>query len=467
MRALRFVHKHALVLSLVLLAVAVAGAGVLARDDRPLSSIWAAALASLGILSETEVRSRELIVEGPFAFHDIRSPNVAGLGPGEGVVVGAELVVPSGDANGDGFADSDGVSLPTTAKADYECVAGRPLVFNPNPRFKNLFSRFTGASGRPCDLSGPWKLTFENAGQSKTVMTPALYDEARVPLVHTLWLRQTSPAPEFRWELPVNSPHDAVVFRLYDLEQRNEGKYARIVFTEKLPREQSSFAVPEGRVQPAHRYAAAVELRAMREGRIVSRSRALFDFALAAEPLIFDGLLLPIVDSDGGAPGIALARYVAEVAPARALWIDLPAASSVVYASAPDSPRIRSLALPAKAPHGLLVRHAHGPAEGLVLLPGETLTLPEGGIAELTLARHGALPGLDSRKVASMPLALGFASKGRLAATVSGPIVPAAWTKGCQALLSTRAPRTGSAGASQVAASEAGKALACGIDVEG
>jgi hypothetical protein len=425
--------------------------------------------AALGLreLSRSEPSGPDIEVKRPFVFFDIRSPNVGGMGPGEGVVVGAESVLPSGDFDGDGFADSDGVSRPTNGAADQDCIVNRRLLFTPNPKKKNLFSRFTRFAGRPCKPLGAWRLTFENSGRFVTVWTPAPDESARVPLVETLWLRKRASGAEFQWAIPKGSPHTAVVFRLYDLEQRNKGKYARIVFTEKLDADQSTFTVPMDAVQPAHHYAAAVELRTMRDGDILSRSRSLFNFAIGPEAAIEGQVLLPIVDHDGGAPGLAVASYTAAIEGPQPIWIELPLADKVVYANAAESPPVRALQLPAGVKHGFVVHYDKGPAAGILLTAGKELTFPQGSVNRFTLTRLEGSRASDVQKTLSVPLALRFAYGGQLSATMSGRIVPGAWTGGCLRLLKTMAAKELADGALKTPLEKPGlnadAALICGL----
>lgn len=434
-------------------------------------ALLAGTAVGLRELSRSEPSGPDIEVRHPFAFFDIRSPNVGGMGPGEGVVVGAESVLPSGDFDGDGFADSDGVSRPTNGAADQDCIVNRRLLFVPNPKKRNLFSRFTPFTGRPCKPLGAWKLTFENSGRFVTVWTPAPDRSTRVPLVATLWLRQHASGPEFHWELPEGSPHTAVVFRLYDLEQRSKGKHARIVFTEKLAAEQSTFTVPMDAVQLAHHYAAAVELRTMRDGDILSRSRSLFNFAIGPEPRIDGQVLLPIVDHDGGAPGLAVAGYSAAIKGPHPIWIELPLADKVVYASAAESPPVRALQLPAGAKHEFLVHYANGPVAGLLLTAGEELTFPQGSVSEFSLTRRVTARAPDAYKALSVPLALRFAYGGQLSATMAGRIVPGAWTRGCLRLFKSIAAGKHTDGVRESPRKSRGfsasDALICGVQAKG
>ena len=115
-----------------------------------------------------------ITIDNVFHFRDLRSANSVNITPGDRLTVGADAT-PNGDNNGDGFADSDGVSPPTTGTATQDGVV-RSLRFVGSTINPNTFARATpfddGAGPFGVDLRDSWTLDFTNGGDMAIAVTP-------------------------------------------------------------------------------------------------------------------------------------------------------------------------------------------------------------------------------------------------------------------------------------------------------
>lgn len=362
-----------------------------------------------------------IMIEGPFSFRDLRSPNTAGYGAGDGVTFGVRSVLPNGDADGDGFADSDGVSPPTRGWASQDCVAERTLNFNPMPKIPNQFARFSNFAEAGCRTLGSWRLTFSNQTSTKTVETPPIPEGISVPLVESLWMTATGMAPAFEWMIPSGSTHNETHVRVFDIENLLPGEFARTILREKVAPGTTTFAVPAGLLKPHHGYAFAVELRERRDKRLVARSRAYFNFYTATRDIASAPIVLPIIDPAGGPASEPVARYAFEVRPGSPVYLDAPAAADYVVSTDADGPRFASVLLLGPAAGRLVVSHAGAPASDSVARPGERLDFPAGGVDLFMISMLDAIDASAASSVSNFQIGLTFGEAGSFRGAVSLP----------------------------------------------
>ena len=105
-----------------------------------------------------------IILQRSLHFCDVRSVNDAGLTDGKVLTFGVDFT-PDGDLDRDGFADSDGVSPPSTAVASQPGVTPQNLNYFPLPESPNHFVRsipFDCDILTIPDLRGSWTLSISN-----------------------------------------------------------------------------------------------------------------------------------------------------------------------------------------------------------------------------------------------------------------------------------------------------------------
>jgi len=369
-----------------------------------------------------------ILIKGPYSFYDLRSPNTIGYGYGEGVTYGALSVLPSGDADGDGFADSDGVSPPTIGTATQSCVSGRRLRFNPLPNYPNQFGRFSNFSRSGCRLMGPWTLTFANGITSTSVITQPISNSLLGNYVETVWLTAGGTTPTFTWNFPLDSKHTRLSLRVFDLQSRLPGRIARTIFSKVVPKDTTSFTVPDGILSPNHHYVFAVQLDEYRNDRRVARARSFFNFATASRQSEDTPLYLPIARIQRKT-GQGTSWFTLDVEPGRTVYVSPLVATDYAFRSDDNGPHFAAVVLPSGAGNQYHVTFEGSLNKGVAIPEGGTFAFPKGGVATFTLTRVELGEHTATDKLA-FPVGLRFASSGLFRGTVMSTAPALAMLKG-------------------------------------
>ena len=159
-----------------------------------------------------------IILQRSLHFCDVRSVNDAGLTEGKVLTFGVDFT-PDGDliVPLDGFADSDGVSPPSTAVASQPGVTPQNLAYFPLPESPNHFVRvipFDCDNPTIPDLRGSWSLSISNgpdtcAGGGCTLngnvvtnpVTPSVFGIQHLPFVasFSFEVADDPTTPLFKW----------------------------------------------------------------------------------------------------------------------------------------------------------------------------------------------------------------------------------------------------------------------------
>lgn len=292
-----------------------------------------------------------ITVDGVYHFRDNRSANSVGFSTGDQGTFGADSVLPSGDENGDGFADSHGSPVPATTGIATQGGATAPLFFIPFTHIPNQFANtIPYDSGR----TGSWELTFTNGTNTKTVATPTIDGVGIMPFVSSFSLVPNGTTPAFQWSLPAGSPHNAQSLRIWDLEEKLSAGIAPAIFADSFSPDATTFAMPAGVLEANHRYSVSIQLDKFAAGNFTSpglraRSRAFFDFSTS--PLVLpsgevSSVFLPSVDSATNPQGEPVYQFNVAVKEGETIFIDPEVAVGYEYAIGTGDPKFASVVLP-------------------------------------------------------------------------------------------------------------------------
>lgn len=411
-----------------------------------------------GVLIEL-VPSAAITIQQTSQFCDSRSVNDVNFGVGHFLTVTADLT-PDGDLDGDGAADSDGVSLPSDVRVTQDGI-NRRLNYFPLPNSPNHFARSIrfdcdDANENP-DLRDQWNFLISNGAadcasgnctlQNGTIETnpvsPSVQGVAKLGFVSsfTFEVGADPTTPLFKWSAPPGSNHDQVTIWIQDLEEFigqggvGGGGAARVVRTQRLADDATSFQVPPGWLVPNQLYSVSIQLDKRRGpqpepfGRLESRSRAFFSFQTVTLPTAGAPVFLPSVNPDGVAAGQPIYQFnISEVSPTQITFIDPPVAIGYDYQTGVGDPKFASVLLPPLGDNVFdvyiwsgsdFVFHAN-------VRSGDEYAFPAGGVDRFRVL--GIEPGLDPNNPTAFVTGLRFASNGQFTGTMTPIIIPDAIT---------------------------------------
>lgn len=179
------------------------------------SLICVAIAAALSAVSFASVAD-PVTISTPFMNLENRAINSDSFGSGEYLRIGANSVVPNGNAGTTGIG--------TTTDLASGAAVTRTINFSPGPIIPNFFDRYIAASSVPdiTSLYGPWTLTFTNGGDTASTVVTLPPGTTQAPFVNTITLSGTSAAPTFSWTPPANTTVNAYRVNIYDKSLINE-----------------------------------------------------------------------------------------------------------------------------------------------------------------------------------------------------------------------------------------------------
>jgi len=301
-----------------------------------------------------------ITIDNVFHFRDLRSANSVNITPGDRLTVGADAT-PNGDNNGDGFADSDGVSPPTTGTATQDGVV-RSLRFVGSTINPNTFARATpfddGAGPFGVDLRDSWTLDFTNGGDMAIAVTPDVQGVDPIPFVANMSLSGSGTTPTFNWTAPAGASFDRVDIVIWDLQDfigsggQGGGAVANQIFSQGLNSAVTSFTMPNGVLQPDHLYSVSIQLDRRRTptpgiADVESRSRSFFDFSTVTLSVPGNApVFLPVVNPTGTPAGTPIYSFTVDVTGGSTIFIDPLIAIGYDYEIGALDPFFASVTLP-------------------------------------------------------------------------------------------------------------------------
>ncbi|GAB6194367.1 hypothetical protein [Desulfocastanea catecholica] len=373
-----------------------------------------------------KVAANEITIERTTHLLDSRSPNSVGFGIGDRHTFAVNLT-PNGDLDGDGFADSDGTSPPSTVIASQGGVE-RSLIFYPVYLDPNHF--VSSLTYNPL-LVNNWDFHITNGSDTAVTFSPDIAGVERMPFVTSMSLTGSGTTPTFNWTAPIGSPHDGVSIWIFDL-QDFINQSARNIYIKNLARTDTMFQVPDNILQPNHLYSVAIQLDGYRDlsssnplfTRLERRSRSFFDFSTETLPVPDDApIYLPSVDPFGSPNGGVIYTFDVAVEGGKTVFIDPVVAVGYDYQVGDGDPHFASVQLPEIGDNKFSLYMFDG--ENYVfkenIMAGEKYLFGEGA-ERFRVMGIEASSGLDPNNATAFPTALTFLSDGSFTGTMT-PIV--------------------------------------------
>lgn len=154
-------------------------------------------------------------------------------------------MLPTGDDDGDGFADNPGPLVPPTTVEGKQGTTIRSLRFASAPFSPNLFVSIVDWR---VDLTGSWQFTIRNEDDVVVVFSPTIGLVEKMPFVVDMTLTGSGTTPTFHWTvptIPAGLTHDRSRILIWDLEDRRPTTgVARRLFSRRFSPTETSFTVP-------------------------------------------------------------------------------------------------------------------------------------------------------------------------------------------------------------------------------
>jgi hypothetical protein len=383
------------------------------------SKIRCYALAiTLGILSLLRITSAlaDLTVDQVFNQRELRGPSSLYGPASDWIVFGAIDVLPNGDAGTTGVFEQ----LNTTTNT---LVTG-PMVFTPFSAFPNAF----GGNTPPYEpgLSGSWKLTFSNGGQSVEVFTPSI--GTAPPPAPPLGLKISgisTATPTLSWSYPAGSTATSSSVTIYD------GTNADIIHVAPLGNTaQTSYNVPavlsSGKtLEFGHPYTFSVELNDNRpDGSYRARGFSFVDFVLN-QGSTGTNLYLPQTVPDGNFPAGGYYQFTGVPVQAGVpVNLDPDIATGYVFDIGAGDPKIKSVTLPGGIGDGkydlYILVNGIWTLLAKDVLAGTAFTFSGDGVAKFRVEGIEKSAGLDPGDPTAFVTTLAFETDG----TFNGRMIP-------------------------------------------
>lgn len=188
------------------------------RYHIPVSGIRMLLLIAIGAVGgSSSAGATALTVSDVFLHYYNFSPSIIYGSGGETIGYGATSVVPNGAMGTTGIA--------TTTNLDTGNFITLTVPFDPGPVDPdNFFGQFAissnpSSNNNPNNLTGPWTITFQNAGATPASVSNTLsLQGGELPFVNSVVLTGTSATPTFSWNPPPNVAIDG--YRI-DITQNN------------------------------------------------------------------------------------------------------------------------------------------------------------------------------------------------------------------------------------------------------
>lgn len=374
----------------------------------PLESMRATSLAALFIaVSLPATAAPPVLVPSTLnMFRDIRSANDIGLGAGDKLQYGADII-----------RGSDGVFLSATAATGFidPAVPCAPLAVN-----ARFCANTTGFNSTRLD---PWQFHFTRGIETTTVTGPSMVGVGLVPFPISVTLAGTGLTPTISWQIPNGFTPDAFRVQVYDKHRILANGVADLISTNPLPANATSFTLP-GNIGLVARGSYAIGLQVVEtrghvaftgnNAQIFARSASFFDFA----PLTGDvphAIALPTIDSSG-----VYNFHVGDVGLDHVTFIDPEVATGYHYAIGATGPNFQSLLLPnvGNGEYMLDYSDATG-AHSNPLAHGQQFFFGSGGVAAFTVTGIETSAMLDPTNGTAFITGLTFAATGEFTGTMT------------------------------------------------
>ena len=373
-----------------------------------LESMRATSLAALFIaVSLPATAAPPVLVPGTRnMFRDIRSANDIGLGAGDKLQYGADII-----------GGSDGVFLSATAATGFidPAVPCAPLAVN--PRFCANTTGFNSAR------LNPWQFHFTRGAETTTVTGPSMVGVGLVPFPISVTLSGTGLTPTISWQIPNAFTPDGFRVQVYDKHHILANGVADLISTNPLAANATSFTLPDNiGLLTNGSYAIGLQVVETRghvaftgnNAQIFARSASFFDFAPLTGDVPHD-IALPTIDSSG-----VYNFHVADVGLDHVTFIDPDVATGYHYAIGATGPNFQSLLLPNVGDGEYMLDYSDATgAHSNPLAHGQQFFFGSGGVSAFTVTGIETSAMLDPANGTAFITGLTFAATGEFTGTMT------------------------------------------------
>ncbi len=387
------------------------------HDGRRRGLVRRSGCALLSALASAGAIALPVTVTTPYMNLENRAINSLGFSSGEFLRIGANSVVPNGDAGTTGL----GTSTNTVTGA----ALSRSIPFSPGPSIPNFFQLLMADTGAN---RGPWTLAFSNGADTTrtTVTLPAGATQA--PFVNTITLSGTSANPTFTWAPPPGAVANGYRINIYDKALITNTNSGQVSSTNLAPTVTShtvtaaDFTVPGYAFQLNHNYSIEISLIQTKDGastnlgndnlKAIARVYADFTPTPGNGPIVN----LPVTLANGSF------QFNIAVVPGQTYFIDPAVAIGYDYAIGAGNPNFASVLLPTGIGDGLYdIFGFEGSGNSLLLAHdwagGRVFDFNGLGLSRFRVGGIEASAGLDPASTTAFVTGLTFESAGLFTGT--------------------------------------------------
>ena len=374
------------------------------RLGRSVLSLAALSMLGFGLPASAQIS----LVPGTLnMFRDSRGANDVGIGSGELVQYGADVV--GGSAN---------VFLGATAATGFVDPSGPcgPLAVNAG--------FCANATAYNASRLAPWTFTFTRGADSLSVQGPSIVDAPAVPFPTSVTLSGTGVTPTISWQIPAAFSPDGFRVNIYDKGLLRPGTtLPDVIYSTAISPGATSFTLPSNiGLTSTGNYAINFQVIDTRghvaftnnNAQILSRSNSFFDFAPLSGSVAHD-VALPTIDASG-----VYNFHVGGVGPGHITFIDPAVATGYHYLAGAGNPSFQSLLLPNVGDGIYTLTYVDGTGSHIrTLLHDQQFFFGSGGVTDFMVTGIETSAGLDPSNPTAFITGLTFASDGDFTGTMT------------------------------------------------
>ena len=375
--------------------------------------LHAIAFAGLSLAASLSAQAAAAVAAGPSIvagsvnmFRDYRGANSVGVGAGDKVQFGANII--------GGAADVSIVGISATGFRTVGAPCG-PLAVNAN---------FCAAAVNYNALQlAPWTFEFTRAGQTTSVIGPSLAGVPRVPFPTSVTLSGSGATPTISWQTPASFTPDGFRVQVFDKNVRRANGAADIILSTSLAPTATTFTLPASLgLSPTGNYAINFQEIQTRghvaftnnNAEIFSRSNSFFDFAPLGGRAPSE-VALPTLDASG-----VYNFSVGSVGRDKVTFIDPLVATGYHYATGAGDPNFLSVLLPNVGDGIYTLDYSDvGGAHSTTLLHGTQFFFTGSGVSAFTVSGIETAAGLDPTNATAFITGLTFTGAGAFTGTMT------------------------------------------------
>ena len=380
--------------------------------------LFGATLAfALSTIACLDAAATPVTITTPYFNLENRAINSLGFSSGEFFRVGANSVVPNGNAGTTGVGSTIRLTTGTTFSG--------PIPFSPGPLIPDFFQRLMAYDA---SLTGPWTLRFTNGADASQVVVTLPAGQTQAPFISSITLSGSSTNPTFSWAPPPGATVNGYRINIYDKSLVAPGNNGQVSSRNLLPSTTSytvtgaDFTVPGYAFQLNRNYVIEISLIQTKDGSssnlnndnlaAISRTYADFRATNSGGPVVN----LPVVLPDG------TFQFNMAVVAGQTYYLDPAVAVGYDFRTAAGNPSFGSVVLPAGIGDGLYDIYALDMGGATTLLAhdwaaGAVFSFGAQGLTGFRIGGIEPSAGLDPADVTAFVTGVTFVADGLFTGT--------------------------------------------------